>query len=251
MSTVSDEQPGLPQFPEIRPPNAIEREVVSDDGSLRLAIYRVGFQIHREHRNEFEPWLRYFKAKIETGDGKQIGYLTYRLINGKFIDDFHEEFQMSEHGAEQLELLGHLLFTEDGALQEKWRIGASSGTQIFGPELNATGVKFALLDCHLQDHLVVDEQFRRRGIALWAVHTLFKLLKEEGVNFIVTWPSTPRIKPERRGTPNEERLLRRNTAFVRKAGFRRVGLSPVFAYVLQDENHPSHRLTIENDMDPA
>jgi len=37
--------------------------------------------------------------------------------------------------------------------------------------------------------------------------------------------------------------------FFRKAGFRRVGQSAYFAYALADENHPSRRLAIKDDVD--
>lgn len=72
-----------------------------------------------------------------------------------------------------------MLFTKEGALQEKWLTGPSSGTRVFGPELSPTNVKFALLDCSSQDFFVVHGQYRRHGVALWAVRTLFQLLKDE------------------------------------------------------------------------
>lgn len=35
-----------------------DHELVSQDGSLKLDIYRVGWQIQRDIRNDIEPWLR-------------------------------------------------------------------------------------------------------------------------------------------------------------------------------------------------
>ncbi|KAF9811127.1 hypothetical protein IEO21_06645 [Rhodonia placenta] len=225
-----------------------DHELVSQDGSLKLDIYRVGWQIQRDIRNDIEPWLRYFKVKIQTADDNQIGYMTYRLVNGGYIDDFHEEFQMSEHGAEQLETIGSLLFTKDGTFQPRWYSQPYVGTGIFGAELSATKAKIALLDCTPQDHLFVLDESRRRRVGLLAVRTLLESLRAEGVKFALTWPSVPRIQPELVGTATEQRLLRRNLAFTRKVGFRRVGTSPVFAYMLQDADHPSHQLKIESDV---
>lgn len=89
---------------------------------------------------------------------------------------------------------------------------------------------------------------------------------------VLTRPSVPRIGPDYKGTPVEGLLLRRNLAFVRKvrsidvplalfsslprvcadaengqAGFRRVGLSPVMAYIAADPAHPSHQLPVDSD----
>ncbi|PCH37095.1 hypothetical protein WOLCODRAFT_140707 [Wolfiporia cocos MD-104 SS10] len=254
MSHTPEELPGLTAFPVPKPPNAIDREIVSPDGRLRLAIYRVGFQIQREIRNEFDPWLRYYRAKIELG-GRQIGQLAYRLINPQYLDEFQEDLQMSEHGAQELETIGGFLFNKDGSLQERWGTGSLSGTGVFGTDLAASGEKVALLNCSDSaprgDFLMIEDSHRRRGIGLWAILSLFSLLKEEGIKYIITCPSIPRLNPSLKGTPTEERLLRRNIAFVRKAGFRRIGLSPAFAYMLQDEEHPSRRLAADADMDPA
>lgn len=122
------EQAGLTSFPDAK--GVPEREISSDPqlnfnglGRLKGVTYRVGFQVQRELRNQFEPWLRvppppfdcidpkltllaqYYKAKIETADGRQVAQLTYRVVNGNYLEDFHEDLQMSEYGGQVKALL--------------------------------------------------------------------------------------------------------------------------------------------------
>ncbi|CCM03450.1 uncharacterized protein FIBRA_05583 [Fibroporia radiculosa] len=251
--TVNVEVSDLPSFPKIWESHPIEHEVFSEDGSVRLRVCRGGIFISATN-----GWLtisQYFKVKLDLCvEERQIGQLTYRLVNGNYIDDFHEELESSGMGGQQLESLSSFLFNADGTLRETWRIGVQSGTRIFGPELSAKKTKFALLDCcdnpFPGDYLVIEDAIRRRGIASWAVQRLFEQLRAEGVKYILTWPSVPRINPDLRGSATEEQLLQRNLAFVRKVGFRRVGLSPVFAYMLLDDNHPSRTLPKDHDMNP-
>ncbi|KZT06743.1 uncharacterized protein LAESUDRAFT_725828 [Laetiporus sulphureus 93-53] len=260
MANETIERTGLPDFPETKPPHAVDREVASegcvgDVGNLKLIVYRVGFQVQRELRNDFEPWLRYYKAKVETADwGKRVAQFSYRLINGNFVEDYQEDLQMSEQGGQELEEIGGLLFDKRGALQTRWLNGQEAGTKAFGPEISTTGVKIAVLSCTDSpkgDFLIVDQPFRHRGVASWALQTLFHMLHEEGVKFILTRPSVPLISSNLQGSSAEAQLLRRNLAFVRKAGFRRVGTSPIFGYFLQDDAHPSRSLPAEADVDPA
>lgn len=57
------ETAGLMTFPDAK--GTPEREVISEPhlqfgglGRLKLTVYRVGFQVQRELRNQFESWLR-------------------------------------------------------------------------------------------------------------------------------------------------------------------------------------------------
>ncbi|KZT71230.1 hypothetical protein DAEQUDRAFT_144566 [Daedalea quercina L-15889] len=253
------EQIGLTNFPEAK--GAPEREAFSEPqlhfdglGRLKITIYRVGFQIQRELRNQFEQWLRYYKAKIETADGKQVAQLAYRVVNGSYVEDFHEDLQMSEYGAQELEEIFALLYEKDGRLRGKWITGQEAGTKVFGPELSATGNKIAVLACVDKDpsgdFLMVQEDVRRREIGHWVLQVLLQILRDEGVKVVLTRPSVPRVEPSYKGTPVEGLLLRRNLAFIRKAGFRRVGLSPVMAYMAANPDHPSSRLPADRDADP-
>ncbi|EPS98174.1 hypothetical protein FOMPIDRAFT_1051754 [Fomitopsis schrenkii] len=238
-----------------------EREVISEPhlqfgglGRLKLTVYRVGFQVQRELRNQFESWLRYYKAKVETSEGIQVAQLAYRVVNGSYVEDFHEDLQMSEYGAQELEEIYNVLYQKDGHLHGKWMVGPLVGTKVFGPELSAAGNKVAVLACVDKDpggdFLMVHEQHRRLGIGHWVLQTILQVLHEEGVKVVLTRPAVPRVVPDYKGTPVEGLLLRRNLAFVRKAGFRRVGLSPVMAYIAADPSHPSHQLSVDGDADP-
>ncbi|KAH9923864.1 uncharacterized protein B0H18DRAFT_450615 [Fomitopsis serialis] len=250
------EQAGLTSFPDAK--GVPEREISSDPqlhfnglGRLKGVTYRVGFQVQRELRNQFEPWLRYYKAKIETADGRQVAQLTYRVVNGNYLEDFHEDLQMSEYGGQELEEIFTLLYENDGRLRDRWMTGRDAGTRIFGPELSAKATKIAVLSCVDKDprgdFLMVHEDFRRHGIGQWALQALLQVLRDEGVKVVLTRPTAPRLEPEYKGTPVETLYLRRNLRFARKAGFRRVGLSPIFAYMATDSNHPSRQLPADGD----
>ncbi|KAH9838019.1 uncharacterized protein C8Q71DRAFT_755626 [Rhodofomes roseus] len=250
------EQAGLTTFPDAK--GAPERELLSEPqrhfnglGRLRITIYRVGFQVQRDLRNQFEPWLRYYKAKIETTDGRQVAQLTYRVVNGNYVEDFQEDLQMSEYGGQELEEIFTLLYEKDGRLRDQWMAGEDAGTKIFGPEISAKATKVAVLACVDKDprgdFLMVHEEFRRNKIGQWALHALFQLLRDEGVKVVLTRPSVPRLESSYKDTYVEGLLVRRNLAFTRKAGFRRVGASPVFAYMPVDPEHPSRQLPADRD----
>lgn len=254
------EEAGLTVFPDAK--GAPEREISSDPqlhfeglGRLKIVTYRIGFQIQRELRNQFEPWLRYYRAKIEAEDGRQVAQLTYRVVNGSFVEDFHEDLQMSEYGGQELEEIFALLYENDGRLRDRWIVGREAGTKIFGPELSAKATKVAVLSCIDKDprgdFLMVHEDFRRHGVGQWAIQALLQVLRDEGVKILLTRPDTPRLDPNYKGSPVGTLYLRRNLSFIRKAGFRRVGLSPIFAYMATDPNHPSRQLPADRDTDPA
>ena len=43
---------------------------------------------------------QYYKAKVETSEGEQVAQFAYRVVNGSYVEDFHEDLQMSEYGAQ-------------------------------------------------------------------------------------------------------------------------------------------------------
>ena len=73
------EKAGLTAFPDVK--GSPEREALSDPnvqfgglGQLKLTVYRVGFQVQRELRNQFESWLRVGIAYDESSREVLIPY---------------------------------------------------------------------------------------------------------------------------------------------------------------------------------
>ena len=218
------ETPGLSVFPDVK--GIPEREASSDPhlqfgglGQLKLTVYRVGFQVQRELRNQFESWLRVgitynedFREVLIPNDSSirlrlrrqranrwrsspivwsmaatsKTFMRTFRCQNtGRRYDDqlrIGDALRPSLFSQELEEIFG-LLYKKDGRLQDKWMVGPLAGTKLFGPELNAAGTKVAVLACVDKDpsgdFLMVHEQHRRLGIGHWVLQTLLRLLYEE------------------------------------------------------------------------
>ncbi|KAF8879186.1 hypothetical protein CPB84DRAFT_1828452 [Gymnopilus junonius] len=132
------------------------------------------------------------------------------------------------------------LFDAEGNIRS-WLVdgGPRSGSGCWGVELSVGDMVYV-------EDLEVKEEFRKQGVGSWLLR---KLLTEDHIGYkghAYVWPTpNARIEDKLEWFRQRDAIV----AFYRKNGFRRVGLTPFFAYS-PDPSHPSRNLSAAADPDP-
>ncbi|KAJ7844403.1 hypothetical protein B0H14DRAFT_2358669 [Mycena olivaceomarginata] len=112
------------------------------------------------------------------------------------------------------------------------------GSGLWGQELNEGNLMIVLC-------VSVDAEYRKQGVASWALQQLYASQYVEKEDKILCWPSPIPRPPSDQWVTVFDGIVE----FFRKIGYRRVGATSFFAYS-QDAEHPSRKKSYLEDFDP-
>ncbi|GAA5847246.1 hypothetical protein JCM5353_003388 [Sporobolomyces roseus] len=186
------------------------------------------------------------------------------LYYGKFIvwyiykDKLEGEFQlMMDALHSETAFIATQLYDGDGEFKDKF---LTEGTGVWGDEFDVSPI------CYLES-IVIQKEYRGRGIGTWALEHLWKVEEKlpktglENINFLIAFPApTPHeltdFKSSHVTDPKEIKRLERQewkhivdnriNPFLRRAGYRRIGTTRLFCCA-RDPAHPSKRIPIDQD----
>jgi len=166
------------------------------------------------------------------------GHCLYRDQCGSDLSFF--EFLQLE--SVELTQFAALLFDESGDLKPEYiEHEHDKGSGCFGEEVNG-GRLFYLDTVH------VNSEYRYQGIGLWMLEQFLQSEHVDMADFVMLWPYPADGDSQGLTSAQLNDHTRRLEVFFRKAGFRRIGRTPIFAYA-KDPNHPSRKLPASEDAD--
>ncbi|KAK0119471.1 hypothetical protein ONS95_010919 [Cadophora gregata] len=202
-----------------------------------------------EDDDEFEEWMHSLIVTINY-EGKELGRAVGRYVKRSYIRD--NFWRSMEEPCQELSSVAFELFDRYGRLKEEFASHpVRKGTGSWGHELDLGNI-------FILEHVLVDRQWRRKGIGKSLTTTLISKANtgERSSTFTIVSPGylTREVEKESNGMTKEEeqkvhvKAHDASTAFYRALGFRRIGASSCFG-LAADVSHRAHALAIADDFD--
>ncbi|CAA7262588.1 unnamed protein product [Cyclocybe aegerita] len=190
---------------------------------------------HYEHRDR----LQHVTGTLTHPTLGELATVSCLQIHGRMWFKRHGDFlEMMDDDSQELHEFSVTLFDKDSNVRP-WLVdggGARSGSGCWGMELSVGDMLY------IKD-LNVKEEFRRRGVGSYLLQ---KLLESPHMGYrghAFCWPTPIGFRGDK---AEWARLQAAITAFYRKNGFRRIGLTSFLAYS-PDPSHPSRTLDAASD----
>lgn len=194
--------------------------------------------------------VTYIGGTADTTDHKKVGWINGHLIRRDSIRSTF--YHQMEEPTRETSLLAFDLFDRYGCLKPEYiNHPIKKGSGIWGEDLDQG-------DILLIERLIIDKEYRRRGLGRRLVNALLEEANEKTEGFIaVAWPTVLlvgeiRNEIESKTEREQEQISRRHEdiakCFFRSIGFRRIGSSIWFG-LSSDPDHPCHTLPSSDDFD--
>ncbi|KAE9404758.1 FMN-linked oxidoreductase [Gymnopus androsaceus JB14] len=195
-----------------------------------------------------ESWLRSLKYSILLPSNQSVGEMIVQVIDRSEI--YEPFFDVLEDRSQELGLFVLLFDREEGRLRADV---LQAGTKCWNDEDADSMHLYPMLYI---EELVIEEEWRGKGVGSWAVPQLFETNEIEKLEacYIFTFPTVlNRLEPQiwfREPTKEETKAYNekkhRIIKFYRRIGFRRLGNSDFFCFA-KDATHRSRQIAPEDD----
>lgn len=210
--------------------------------------------------DEFIPWMStiHLHCTLEEGTAgagtKEIGRVFGRYVKRGYIR--RTFWESMEEPCQELANIAFEVFDRYGRLQREFKDHiVRKGTGAWGDELDIGNLLII-------EYMIVDREWRRKGLGRMMLDSIIKKSKSGGRNaaFILVLPGWLRrdveadIAGKNLNRQEEKEAYNRAAdgaaAFYRANGFRRIGSSSCLGFAI-DPNHPAHSILVGDDFEPA
>ncbi|KIM34664.1 hypothetical protein M413DRAFT_450130 [Hebeloma cylindrosporum] len=188
-----------------------------------------------EKHYQYPKRMQYLSVKLTHPTLGELAYATCLQIDSRVqFKNAGDFLEVMDEDTQEMHDFSMSLFDKYSNIRP-WLVdgGSQSGSACWGTELSGGNILYVF-------NMSVKDEYRRRGVGSFLLQ---KILTSYCVGHAFCWPTPIASKKSKAEWAQEQADI---TAFYRKNGFRRVGLTSFLAYS-PDPFHPSRNLPIASD----